>query len=286
MDGHTFGSDSSVGSTRALVEAQLPAVREQRRRLEEQLAALIAQEDAMVAVLEGLDVLAQAPLGERDQVQGTVRVGVAHEPPAARARSAQEPSELPVAESGSAGEAAGGRGAGPRKAVSKKAAAKRTTTRKAAAPAKRAAAKAATGKRAAAKAATGKASATGTREQDAAPAPTPAPAVKRAARGASKTAGTTAARGKAAPAKATEGAGSRMTPPRTAAGRRRLTDAQSVLAVLGQGKGPLRAREVTVLLGLDDQNGALDAVRTMLERLAKAGRAQRTGRGLYDAVAG
>ncbi|MET8629653.1 hypothetical protein ABZW30_39010 [Kitasatospora sp. NPDC004669] len=68
--------------------------------------------------------------------------------------------------------------------------------------------------------------------------------------------------------------------------RRRLTDAQSVLAVLGQGKGPLRAREVTVLLGLDDQNGALDAVRTMLERLAKTGRAQRTGRGLYDAVAG
>ncbi|MFE5586946.1 hypothetical protein [Kitasatospora sp. NPDC056531] len=42
MDGHTFGSDSSVGSTRALVEARLPAVREQRRQLEEQLAALIA----------------------------------------------------------------------------------------------------------------------------------------------------------------------------------------------------------------------------------------------------
>ncbi|MGW3041722.1 hypothetical protein ACWC9T_17180 [Kitasatospora sp. NPDC001159] len=78
----------------------------------------------------------------------------------------------------------------------------------------------------------------------------------------------------------------RMTPARTAAGRRRLTDAESVLAVLGQGKGPLRAREVTVLLGLDDQNGAVDAVRTMLERLAKTGRAQRTGRGVYDALAG
>ncbi|WBP91375.1 hypothetical protein [Kitasatospora cathayae] len=278
MDGHTFGSDSSVGSTRALVEARLPAVREQRRRLEERLAAIIAQEDAMVAVLEGLDVLAQAPLGERDRVQGTARVGVADEMSAARTRSAQEPSESPVAESGSAGAPAAGRGAGrgagPRKAVAKKAAAKKATARKAAAPAKRAAAKPAAEKAAAA----------GTREQDAAPAP--APAVKRAARSASKRAGTTAARGKAAPAKATEGAGSPTTPPRTVAGRRRLTDAQSVLAVLGQGKGPLRAKEVTVLLGLDDQNGALNAVRTMLERLAKTGRAQRTGRGLYDAVAG
>ncbi|MFF2147799.1 hypothetical protein [Kitasatospora sp. NPDC058190] len=276
MDGHTFGSDSSVGSTRALVEARLPAVREQRRRLEEQLAALIAQENAMVAVLEGLDVLAQAPLRERDQVQGTARVGVADEMSAAQARSAQEPSESPVAESDSAGEAAAGRNAGPRKAVSKKAAAKKATTRKAAAPTKRAAAKAPAGKAPAADA----------REQDATPAPTPAPAVRKTARGASKTTGTTAARGKAAPAKAPGGAGSRTTPARTAAGRRRLTDAESVLAVLGQAKGPLRAREVTVLLGLDDQNGALNAVRTMLERLAKTGRAQRTGRGLYDAVAG
>ncbi|MET8624618.1 hypothetical protein ABZW30_12825 [Kitasatospora sp. NPDC004669] len=275
MDGRTFGSDSSVGSTRALVEARLPAVREQRRRLEEQLAALIAQEDAMVAVLEGLDVLAQAPLGERDQVPGTARVGVAHEPPAARAQSAQEPSELPVAESGSAGAPAAGRSAGPRKPVSKKTAAKKTaTTRKAAAPTKRATAKAVAGK----------VPATGTREQDAAPAP--APAVRKAARGTSRSADTTAAPGKAATAKATEGAGSRTTPARTAAGRRRLTDAESVLAVLGQAKGPLRAREVTVLLGLDDQNGALNAVRTMLERLAKTGRAQRTGRGLYDTVAG
>ncbi|MGW2254750.1 hypothetical protein ACWCXH_31865 [Kitasatospora sp. NPDC001660] len=279
MDGRTFDSDSSVGSTRALVEARLPAVREQRRRLEEQLAVLIAQEDAMVAVLEGLDVLAQAPLGERDRVPGAARVGVADEPSAARARSAQESSESPVAESGSAGAPAAGRGAGPRRAVSKKAAAKKTTaTRKVAAPAKRAAAKAAAGKVPAA----------GAREQDATPAPAPAsaPAVRKAARGASKRAGTTAARGKAATAQATEGAGSRTTPARTAAGRRRLTDAQSVLAVLGRGKGPLRAREVTVLLGLDGQDGALDAVRAMLERLAKTGRAQRTGRGLYDAVAG
>ncbi|MGW3046233.1 hypothetical protein ACWC9T_41135 [Kitasatospora sp. NPDC001159] len=272
VDGHTFGSDSSVGSTRALVEARLPAVREQRRQLEEQLAALIAQEEAMVAVLEGLDVLVGAPLGERDQVPDTVRVGVADELSAARAQSAQEPSESPVAES--AGAPAAGRSAGPREAVSKKAAARKATARKAAAPAKRAAAKAVAGK----------APAAGAREQDAAPAP--APAVRKAARGASKSAGTTAARGKAAPAKATRGAGGRMTPAHPAAGRRRLTDAKSVLAVLGQGKGPLRAREVTVLLGLDDQNGAVDAVRTMLERLAKTGRAQRTGRGLYDTVAG
>ncbi len=42
----TFGTDSSVGSTVALLEAKLPAVRERRRELEEQLAAVIAQESA------------------------------------------------------------------------------------------------------------------------------------------------------------------------------------------------------------------------------------------------
>ena len=67
--GRTFGTDSGVGSTRALIEARLPAVREERTRLEEELAAVIAQENAMVAVLEGLAALSDAPLGETEQAQ-------------------------------------------------------------------------------------------------------------------------------------------------------------------------------------------------------------------------
>ena len=60
--------------------------------------------------------------------------------------------------------------------------------------------------------------------------------------------------------------------------------ADSVLGVLRQAEQPLRARDVADRLGLADTNGAGDAVRTMLERLAKASRAQRTGRGLYAAA--
>ncbi|MFD9126576.1 type IV toxin-antitoxin system AbiEi family antitoxin domain-containing protein [Kitasatospora sp. NPDC059571] len=74
-------------------------------------------------------------------------------------------------------------------------------------------------------------------------------------------------------------------PARSVAGRRRLTDASKVLDVLAGSEGPLRAGEVSSRLGLDGQNGAVDAVRTTLERLTKAGRVQRTGRGLYAPAA-
>ncbi|WP_199520467.1 hypothetical protein, partial [Kitasatospora sp. MBT63] len=63
-----------------------------------------------------------------------------------------------------------------------------------------------------------------------------------------------------------------------------LTDAAGVLAVLADASGPLRAREIAGLLGLDTLDSNVNAVRTRLERLAKAGQAQRTGRGLYTAA--
>ncbi|MFC5647503.1 type IV toxin-antitoxin system AbiEi family antitoxin domain-containing protein [Kitasatospora cinereorecta] len=132
-------------------------------------------------------------------------------------------------------------------------------------------------------------------EPDTAPKTT-APAKKAGTRKSAKAEGTTRTRAKAAaesqadaqpPSQAPASAkadGAKAAPaaaPRTASGRRRLTDAASVLAALAQGDGPLRAGEVTALLGLDHEKGAADAVRAMLERLHKDGRAERTGRGLY-----
>lgn len=72
----------------------------------------------------------------------------------------------------------------------------------------------------------------------------------------------------------------------TAAVRKRRTDAKSVLAVLTGTSESLRARQVAEALGLDGADSDVNAVRTMLERLAKNGAAQRTGRGLYAAVSG
>ncbi|MFI8460973.1 type IV toxin-antitoxin system AbiEi family antitoxin domain-containing protein [Kitasatospora sp. NPDC085464] len=69
---------------------------------------------------------------------------------------------------------------------------------------------------------------------------------------------------------------------------RRTTGATSetVLAVLADAQGPLRARELTARLGIGESADNVKAVRTMLERLAKAGRAQRPGRGLYAKLEG
>ncbi|MFB8239568.1 prephenate dehydrogenase, partial [Kitasatospora purpeofusca] len=70
-----------------------------------------------------------------------------------------------------------------------------------------------------------------------------------------------------------------------AASRRTVTDADSILAVLSGAAGPMRAREVSEKLGLEPLEANVNAVRTRLERLAKDGRAQRPGRGLYTATA-
>ena len=45
---------------------------------------------------------------------------------------------------------------------------------------------------------------------------------------------------------------------------------------------PMRAGEVNKVLGREETAGSVNAVRTALERLAKASRVQRVGRGLYQ----
>ncbi|WP_354644323.1 hypothetical protein [Kitasatospora camelliae] len=286
-NGRTFGADSGVGSTRALIEARLPAVREQRTRLEEELAAVIAQENAMVSVLQGLAALSDALLGEGEQAQAPAPVQPAGGEPAGTEKSA-EPVEAVDHAPAAAKKAV-------KKTTEKKAAAKRAAPRKTAARKE-----AAAGKGRAAKKTADDTSAVGAPGQDADQAPAPvaqktAPrrAAKTSAAGAGPARGKTAAKttakpetpeaaGKSTRAKTAPAAGQTAKEPSKR--RRRLTDADSVLAVLRQTEQPLRAREVTERLGLADTDGAVDAIRTRLERLTSDAQVKRTGRGLYTSA--
>jgi hypothetical protein len=56
--------------------------------------------------------------------------------------------------------------------------------------------------------------------------------------------------------------------------------------ILEEAKGAMKAGEVNQALGRPDTPGQVEAVRGTLERLVKASRARRAGRGLYQAAAG
>ncbi|MEU9133728.1 hypothetical protein AB0D08_37515 [Kitasatospora sp. NPDC048540] len=372
----TFGADSGVGSTVALLKEQLPAVRERRRLLEEQLAALIAQESAMVSALEGLAALTGIPVGRHHkdtaaaehtaaEIQAQAETepvgpgaaatpsGAGEQAAADTAPEAETAAAQPARGRTSARKAPAGRKSSPaavaddaatpdpapapvRKAATRKApitapggktAAKTTagpTPEQDTAPAIATTAPAAArGKAAAARAATGGAAKKATKPVTGAvgnaSAPDAKPAKKTARRAAvaagevsapaadttrttaEKSAGgkaaksatsAPAARRKAVAVPAQAGPADSTAPGATAQGRRTgsdrrqgLTDAAGVLAVLSAATAPLRAREVATTLGLDDLESNVNAVRTRLERLAKAGQAQRTGRGLYAATA-
>ncbi|MFF2618751.1 prephenate dehydrogenase [Kitasatospora sp. NPDC058046] len=99
---------------------------------------------------------------------------------------------------------------------------------------------------------------------------------------------TTAATEAAAPAKSkpkartgkkTAAKKSASAAPTTAKRARGIAD--DVLSTLAAAGRPLRASEVSAALGADNTD---DNVRTTLERLVKAGRAQRAGRGLFEAL--
>ncbi|GAA2240440.1 hypothetical protein GCM10010430_22360 [Kitasatospora cystarginea] len=57
-----------------------------------------------------------------------------------------------------------------------------------------------------------------------------------------------------------------------------------VLAYLAEVKEPVRAAQVAEALGRETTPAGVNAVRTSLERAVKASKAQRTGRGLYQAL--
>ncbi|MEV0192839.1 hypothetical protein AB0I39_30450 [Kitasatospora purpeofusca] len=287
-----------MASTIALLEVRLPEVRERRRRLEDELSAVVAQEDAMVSVLKGLEILG-AVLTDR-QVDGAA--------PSEMTDLTDEPDVEPVlAEPAAVADVSAAEvpepQATPTDATVPRAARKRAgaaPVRKAAV--KRAATRTATARKATArKAVAAGAPVTGAPDQEAAAVPTPAK--KTAARGAAKKAAaeetsakktvakkTVARKAVAKTAEAAEPAPAAQPQPQPdsgpadGSGRKRRTDAKSVLAVLTGTTESLRARQVAEVLGLDGTGSDVNAVRTMLERLAKSGAAQRTGRGLYAAT--
>ncbi|SDS66079.1 hypothetical protein SAMN05216371_0363 [Streptomyces sp. TLI_053] len=334
-DTEAFGADSGVGSTIALLEARLPGVRERRRQLEGELAAVVAQENAMVSVLQGLETLADTlPAGG----SATVEPAEVVEPAATEAEQATAKDEpattqdepdaapAPAEPAGSADVPVAGEAEPP--TIPTQTARRRTGTT----PARKPTAKRAPARKAAAKTtggrttrprntATASAPATVAPEQDI--AAEPVLTEKTAARGAAKkaaakkaaatkTAVTKAAVTKAAATKsaatksevrkttakkevtkpaadaapAPDAEPQTVSAPADESGRRRRTDAGSVLAVLTGTSDSLRARQVADLLGLDGTDTDVNAVRTMLERLTKSGTVQRTGRGLYTAVSG
>ncbi|MFE2914707.1 hypothetical protein ACFXI0_23875 [Kitasatospora indigofera] len=355
-----------MGSTIALLEAQLPAARERRGRLEEELAAAVARESAITNVLEGLRALsgthldgraeprdaveapvpdpapdlALGPDGAAETVTSTSSVqataadasadgpadGPAQDPaqdPADAAPVSAEPVAQPTARPA---RRTTGRSTATRAAAKRTTAAKRSTAgRKTSAGGKTTAGTAAPATSAATESQPGEVPAVVTvakkRTRRSAPKAVPDAApndagpgtVKKAAASAKKAAPAKAASRKAAPAKpvakkvapkkavpATEAAPATVDAPAAATaapvdagpakaasapGRRRLADAEGVLAVLAQAQNPLRAREVAGLLGLDGAETTVNAIRTRLERLAKSGHAQRPGRGLYTVAA-
>ncbi|MFE7529514.1 hypothetical protein ACFU7Y_27890 [Kitasatospora sp. NPDC057542] len=72
--------------------------------------------------------------------------------------------------------------------------------------------------------------------------------------------------------------------PQAAAAPQASRTADAVVNFLATAGEPVRARDVALALGREDTPNAVNAVRTALERLVKASRAQRVGRGLYTAT--
>ncbi|MED7954641.1 hypothetical protein PUR56_38640 [Streptomyces sp. BE303] len=246
-----------MGSTIALLEERLPAVLERRRRAEEDVAAAVREEEAITKALEGLRLLTGTPLGGQreplaDELTPVPAEAAAdgHDNAATTDTPEAEPSPVPAAQPVPPIPAA----RTPRKAAVRKPA----VPKAAASPVQEAKASVPRAKKIAKKVAKDTEPATSKRASTATPA-----APKKTA---------PANRTTAEPAEPTAG------------GRRQEVEADSVLTVLAQAAEPLRAREVTERLGLDTLQGNINTIRTKLERLAKAGRAQRPGRGLYTAV--
>ncbi|MFI9322611.1 hypothetical protein ACIGXI_22915 [Kitasatospora aureofaciens] len=244
--------------TIAQLEAELPGIEARRRRLEDELTDVVARENAVRGAIESLRALAEPSSSPDTAPAGNTRAE-------ADAIAGDRPQKI-AAEAEAEAEAGPDRGAEPAKKATtrtatatktakktaKKTPAKKTTVKKAA-PAKKAAAKKAT---------------EGAR---------PRTAAKKTA--AARAAGPVRTSAEPTPEKSETAA---------PASRRRTTGAtsESVMGVLASAQGPLRAREVIARLQIEESAGNVNAVRTMLERLAKAGRAQRPGRGLYAKLDG
>ncbi|MFF9646423.1 type IV toxin-antitoxin system AbiEi family antitoxin domain-containing protein [Kitasatospora aureofaciens] len=247
-------AESRFSETVAQLEAELPGIEARRRRLEDELTAAVARENAVRGAIQSLQALAGLAASQDITPVGSIRAE-------ADAIVGDRPEQL-AAEVGAALDR--GRESAEKATTGTATKTAKKTTAKKAAPAKKATAKKATAKKA-------------------------APAKKTAAK---KTTDGARPRTRAKKEAAATGTGPVRTGAEPATGksdtaapapRRRTTGAtsDSVLGVLADAQGPVRAREVTARLGIEESADNVNAVRTMLERLAKSGRAQRPGRGLY-----
>ncbi|MEU4302797.1 type IV toxin-antitoxin system AbiEi family antitoxin domain-containing protein [Kitasatospora aureofaciens] len=248
-------AESRFTDTIAQLEAELPSIEARRRRIEDELTAAVARENAVRGAIESLRALAgpptsqdTTPAGSTPATADAITEDRPQQPPA-EAQSAPDRSRAPAKKATTRTDTATKTA---KKTTAKKTPAKKTTVKKAA-PAKKAAAKKTT---------------EGARPRT--------PAKKTAA---AQTTAPVQTGAEQAPQKSEKAA---------PAPRRRTTGATSegVLSVLAVAQGPLRAREVIARLGIEESADNVNAVRTMLERLAKAGRAQRPGRGLYAKLDG
>ncbi|MFD8756009.1 hypothetical protein ACFV0O_34290 [Kitasatospora sp. NPDC059577] len=304
-------ADSRFSETITALEGELPGIEARRRGLEDELAAVVAHENALRGALESLRALSGLPLPQiavavENAAPLTTREEVDAAPPS---QQEQRPVELPAAETEAlptqgqgqdgdqdraplkraatakkaAGKKAAGKGAAKKTAAAKKTTAKKTTAKKA--TAKKTATKETTAKETTAKTAPTKKAAAATRTP--AKKATSRARVTTAARKPGTTTATAAGEARTAEPQ-THGTAETGTAEAGTASRRRSTGvtAEKVLAVLAGAERPLRAREVATELRIDGGQGAVNALRTMLERLTKAGRAQRPGRGLYAKLDG
>ncbi|MFH9355629.1 type IV toxin-antitoxin system AbiEi family antitoxin domain-containing protein [Kitasatospora sp. NPDC017646] len=259
-------ADSRFSETIAQLEAELPGIEARRRRLEDELTGAVAREKAVRGAIEGLRALAGPPASQDTTPVGDVRaeadaiVGVRPQQLAAEIGAALDRGREP-AEKGTSGTDTVTKTA--KRTTAKKTPANKATAKKAAPAKKTAARKTVPAKKTAAKKTTD-----GAR---------PRTAAKKTA----ATRGTGQARTGAEPA-APKSETAAPAPGRRTTG----ATSDSVLSVLADTQAPLRAREVTARLGIEESADNVNAVRTMLERLAKAGRAQRPGRGLYARLDG
>lgn len=258
----TFGTHDGIETTLELLRTELPQLEKHQQTLETDLAVVTERLESVRLALRSLEALAPAPLARAATAVPAASSAPAGSPDSVREQgpeAAQTPA--PVAP--------------PRQATEEKPQATRG--------------KKATGE---AKPAGGKA--TGTRKRTASTAeskvPRPRTAKKTVAakkQPAKKTAVVKKEAKATAPKEVPAGAGKAVQATPAEQPKKRASGlTKDVVAHLAKAGAPVKAREVNLALGRDDTNGSINAVRTSLERLVKAGQAHRPGRGLYQATTG
>ena len=255
----TFGTNSGVESTVALLQAELPRLEEQRRLLEQELAAVTDRLDAARAALGGLQALAAAPLLQ--EAAAEVAPAAEQAPEATVPAAAEEPAKTQRRTTKSTPRPAANTPPAERTAAARKAVTSKTAVVKA-------------GKAGTPSAKTRRPASSSAKPRKGAAAPAK-PAVATETATAAKASVAPAAVEWVEPVASTEVA----EPKKPASGL-----AESILAHLAGADGPARAGEIAKALGRDSTPGSVNAVRTALERLVKASKAQRSGRGLYLAL--